>query len=51
MIHLDTNFLVAALRIGSAESKKLDQWLTAKEPLGISAIAWAAIQVWSIVPK
>jgi predicted nucleic acid-binding protein len=41
MIHLDTNFLVAALKIGSAEESKIDQWLNAKESLGISAVAWA----------
>jgi predicted nucleic acid-binding protein len=41
MIHLDTNFLVAALKTGSTEESKLDQWLQAKEVLGISAVAWA----------
>jgi predicted nucleic acid-binding protein len=41
MIHLDTNFLVAALKVGSIEGEKVDQWLTANEPLGISAIGWA----------
>jgi predicted nucleic acid-binding protein len=51
MIHLDTNFLVAALRIASAESKKLDQWLTAKEPLGISAIAWAEFRCGPLSPN
>jgi predicted nucleic acid-binding protein len=41
MIHLDANFLVAALQIGSAEEAKMNQWLTSKEVLGISAVAWA----------
>jgi predicted nucleic acid-binding protein len=51
MIHLDTNFLIAALRIASAESKKLDQWLTAKEPLCISAIAWAEFRCGPLSPN
>jgi len=51
MIHLDTNFLVAALRIGSAEGNRLDEWLTANEPLGISAIAWAEFRCGPLSPK
>jgi predicted nucleic acid-binding protein len=51
MIHLDTNFLVAALKVGSMEGKKLDQWLTAKEPLGISAVAWAEFRCGPLTPK
>jgi predicted nucleic acid-binding protein len=41
MIHLDANFLVAAIQIGSAEEAKINQWLASKEILGISAVAWA----------
>jgi predicted nucleic acid-binding protein len=41
MIHLDTNFLVSALASGSQEETKLSSWLSAGEPLGISAVAWA----------
>jgi predicted nucleic acid-binding protein len=51
MIHLDTNFLIAALKIGSAESKKLDQWLTFKESLGISAVAWAEFRCGPLSPN
>jgi predicted nucleic acid-binding protein len=40
MIHLDTNFLVAVLG-GSSEQAKFYQWLNGKEPLGMSAVAWA----------
>jgi predicted nucleic acid-binding protein len=41
MIHLDANFLVEALKIGSVAGGKLDGWLAAKEIVGISAVAWA----------
>jgi predicted nucleic acid-binding protein len=41
MIHVDTNFLVAALQVGSPEEIRVNQWFQANEPLGISAIAWA----------
>ena len=41
MIHLDANFLIAALQTGSAEERSVNQWLVAKEILGISAVAWA----------
>src|SRR5436305_1912737 len=41
MIHLDANFLVEALQVGSLEEAQLDSWLAAKEIVGISAVAWA----------
>jgi predicted nucleic acid-binding protein len=41
MTHLDTNFLISAIQTGSAEAGKVNAWLTTKEPLGISAVAWA----------
>ena len=41
MIHLDTNFLIQALRAGSGEDARLRQWLVTDEPLGLSAIVWA----------
>jgi hypothetical protein len=37
----DANFLVAALQIGSPEESRMNQWLSSKEVLGISAVAWA----------
>jgi predicted nucleic acid-binding protein len=40
VIHLDTNFLIDALVIGSAQEAQLVGWLAAGETLGISAIAW-----------
>lgn len=40
MIHLDTNFLIAALQPGTPEQAKLDAWTGLNEPLGISAVAW-----------
>ncbi len=41
MIHLDTSFLIQALRAGSPQEKRLVAWLAAGEELGISAYAWA----------
>ncbi len=41
MIHLDTNFLIRALRPGSDEDKKLRLWLDANEDVGVSAMTWA----------
>jgi len=40
MIHLDANFLIAALQTGSVQEAQVNQWLGAKEALGMSAIAW-----------
>lgn len=41
MIHLDTSFLIRAMRRGSREDARLRGWLRRGEPLGVSAIAWA----------
>ena len=41
MIHLDTGFLIGALRRGSAEDRRLREWLERSEPIGISAVGWA----------
>jgi predicted nucleic acid-binding protein len=41
MIHLDTSFLIRALVPGSAEDRRLRQWLADGTALGISAVAWA----------
>ena len=40
MIHLDTGFLISALRRGSPEDRRLREWLAHGEPLGISAVSW-----------
>lgn len=40
MIHLDTGFLIAALRRGSSEDRRLRGWLGHGEPIGISAVSW-----------
>jgi predicted nucleic acid-binding protein len=40
VIHLDTGFLISALRRGSLEDRRLREWLTRGEPLGISTIGW-----------
>lgn len=41
MIHLDTSFLIHALRPGSSQEKALVKWLTSGEDLRISAFAWS----------
>ena len=41
MIHLDTNFLVTALRPNSPQQFQLDAWLLGGESAGISSVAWA----------
>ena len=41
MIHLDTSFLIRALVRDSPEDTRLQGWLKADEPLGMSVIAWA----------
>lgn len=41
MIHLDTSFLIHALRDSSAQEKALVGWLSAGEDVGVSAFAWA----------
>jgi len=41
LIHLDTSFLIRALVSGSPEDRRLRDWITSDEGLGISAVAWA----------
>ncbi len=41
MIHLDTSFLIHALRRGSREDAQIREWLMANESLVMSTIAWA----------
>lgn len=41
MIHLDTSFLIRALVHGSAEDRRLREWLRDGEPVGMSPVAWA----------
>lgn len=41
MIHLDTSFLIHALRPGSPQERTLLGWLNDSEQIGVSAFAWA----------
>jgi predicted nucleic acid-binding protein len=41
MIHLDTNFLIHALRPATAEDAKPRAWLEQEQPVGLSAMTWA----------
>ena len=40
MIHLDTSFLIHALRPGSRQERRLLAWLAGSEPVAVSAFAW-----------
>lgn len=41
MIHLDTSFLIRALRPESPEGHKLRRWIHERRPLAMSSVAWA----------
>jgi predicted nucleic acid-binding protein len=42
MVHLDTNFLIQALRAGSPEQNRLLIWWSQpNEDIGVSAVVWA----------
>ena len=41
MIHLDTSFLIPAIRPNTPESRRLDGWVGDGEAIVISAVAWA----------
>ena len=41
MIHLDTSFLIPALRPNTPESRRLDVWVSEGETVVISSVAWA----------
>lgn len=40
-VQLDTSFLIRALVPNTKEDRKLREWLSRGEPIGISPIAWA----------
>lgn len=40
MIHLDTGFLIGALRRGSPQDQRLREWLARGEAVGISVVSW-----------
>jgi len=41
VIHLDTSFLIRALARGSAEDRRLREWLEDGTPLAMGAVSWA----------
>lgn len=42
MIHLDTNFLVELVTVGSDGARQVREWLVVGREVGASAIAWSA---------
>jgi predicted nucleic acid-binding protein len=50
MIHLDTNFIIRGLVMGTDEDRQLRKWLAAGEPLGTSSIAWAEFSCGPLDP-
>jgi len=51
MIVLDTNFLVMGLVSGSAQDKRLRQWLEAGEVLAVNVIVWAEFLCGPVTPS
>jgi predicted nucleic acid-binding protein len=51
VIHLDTSFLIRALAAGSPEDGRLRSWLSAGEPLGMSAVAWTEFLCGPVEPS
>ena len=41
MIHLDTSFLIPALRPNTPEGRRLDVWVSDGEAIVVSSVAWA----------
>ena len=39
--YIDTSFLIRALVAGTTADRRLRRWITANEPLAMSAVAWA----------
>ncbi|HEY2329755.1 MAG TPA: PIN domain-containing protein, partial [Verrucomicrobiae bacterium] len=50
MIHLDTNYLVRLLILGSAEAVAVDHWLASGQTLAASAIAWSEFLNGPVAP-
>ena len=50
MIHLDTSFLIHALRAGSQQEKQLVSWLAKDLDIGVSAFAWAEFLCGPVSP-
>jgi predicted nucleic acid-binding protein len=51
MILLDTNFLIGSLVPNTPFNQKMRQWLSAREPIGISTIAWAEFLCGPLSPS
>ena len=51
MTHLDTNFLIASLTPATAESRRVSEWLSAGETVGLSVIAWAEFLCGPVSPQ
>ena len=50
MIHLDTSFLIRALRSGTPEDLVFRRWLSARETIEMSSIAWVELLCGPVSP-
>lgn len=50
MIHLDTNYLIGLLVLGSRPAMDVDQWLAGGESLAASSIAWSEFLNGPVTP-
>jgi predicted nucleic acid-binding protein len=48
MIHLDTSFLIRALRTATPEAALLDRWFASGEPVAIGSICWCEFMCGSV---
>jgi len=51
MIHLDTSFLIRALRPGSSQERRLLIWLSGSEPVAMNAFVWAEFVCGPVSPE
>lgn len=51
MVHVDANFLIDVLKPKTASGRALARWAEKREPIHISAVAWAEFLCGRTVPQ
>ena len=51
MIHLDTNYLVGTVKVGTPQATQVDAWERAGEVCRVSAMAWAEFLCGPLSPS